>query len=72
MMQVSKHKNLQSTRIWFLPKQNEADGFDRSPSDIIVHVTHLDKYKRYKNITKGEKEMIACFNYLLQLYLFLL
>lgn len=67
MMQGSKHKSLQSTRTWYLPKQDEANGFYRSPSDIIVHVTHLDKDKHYQKHNQGEK-MIACFNYLLQLF----
>lgn len=65
-MQVSKHKSLQSTRTWYLPKQDEANGFYCSPSDIIVHVTHLDKDKHYKNITKGKKwllVLIICCNY---------
>lgn len=30
---------------WYLPKQDKANGLHRSPSDIIVHVAHLDKAK---------------------------
>lgn len=29
------------TTVWFLPEQDETNGFDSSPSDVIVHVTHL-------------------------------
>lgn len=28
---------------WYSPKQDKANGLHGSPSDIIVHVAHLDK-----------------------------
>lgn len=29
-----------------LPEQDEANGLDSSPSDIIIHITHLNRQKK--------------------------
>ncbi len=31
-----------SSLIWSLPEQDEANGLDSSPSDVIIHITHLN------------------------------
>lgn len=36
--------------VWSLPEQDEADGLNSCPSDIIVHVTHLTVKKISKAV----------------------
>lgn len=39
--QICPHRKKEINLVLFSPEQDETNGFDSSPSDIIVHVTHL-------------------------------